>query len=65
MTQPDKLIDNRIVSMIEYNGKIMIATPSFVYDITDRENPIVMFSSEAADKAVLGKKYELVEMGNG
>ena len=57
------IVDNRIVSMIEYNGKILVATPSFVYDITNgMDNAVVIFSSEAASKTVMGKKYELVEM---
>ncbi len=62
MTQPDKLIGNHIVSMLQYNGRIMVATRDFIFDITDNENPIVMFSCEAASNTVMGKKYELREI---
>lgn len=49
-----------IVSMIQFNGKVLVATKDHVFDITDGKRE-VLFSSEAASQTVMGKKYTLVE----
>ena len=54
-------IGDRIVAMHEFNGRLLIATPAHVYDITDRDNPVVLFDAEAAGKMVMGKTYVMTE----
>jgi hypothetical protein len=56
----DRLGD-RIVAMHEFNGRLLIATPDHVYDITDKENPVVIFNAEAAEKMTIGKTYVMTE----
>lgn len=53
---------DEIVSMVEYQGKLMLATPQAVYDITDSKNPIVITTSKALDQMLLGKKYVVQEI---
>jgi hypothetical protein len=50
-------LGDRIVALQQYNGRLIVATPDHVYDITDRENPIVIFDADAASKMVMGKTY--------
>ncbi len=58
-------IDNRIVGMIEFNGKVMIATEKHIFDITEKDNRKVIFSVDAADEIVKGKSYTMTEATNG
>jgi len=55
-------MEAQIVSMVEYNGRIIVATPEAVYDITDASNPIVLTTRKALDSMVMGKKYTVTEL---
>ncbi len=52
---------NKIVGILQHNGRVLIALEYAVYDITDRENPIRVFDAEAAQEMEIGKAYRMVE----
>ena len=53
---------DRIVALEQYNGRLMVATPTHVYDITDSNNPIIVFDAEASSKMTMGKTYVMQEV---
>ena len=59
---PESKTTERIVSLVNYNGRLIVATPDAVFDITDKDNPIKIFDLRAAQEMELGKKYEMKEI---
>ena len=55
---------DQIVAMIEYQGRIVVATPTAVFDITDKDNIKVLTTSSAMDRMLTGKTYVLQEVPN-
>jgi hypothetical protein len=53
---------DRIVSMTQHNGRVLVATENAVYDITDQQNPIIITTSKCLDKMLMGKKYKVEEI---